>query len=59
MSLGTAFIKYNPRLDWNVFGLHFCNVQVLVLMWAAFQMIVPAVTMLLLKRYALEEERQA
>lgn len=59
VSLGTAFIKYNPRLDWNVFGLHFCNVQVLVLMWAAFQMIVPAVTMLLLKRYALEEERQA
>ena len=55
VSLGTAFIKYNPGLDWNVLGFHFCNVQVLVLAWAAFQIIVPAVTILLLKKYRLEE----
>ena len=59
VSLGTAFIKYNPSLDWNVFGFRFCNVQVLLLMWAAFQVIVPAVTMLLLKGFGLEEVQKA
>ena len=54
VSLGTLFIKHNPALDLNVFGFHFCNVQVLMLMWAAAQIVVPAVTMLLLGRYRLE-----
>ena len=54
VSLGTAFIKYNPNLDWNVFGFHFCNVQVLLLILAAFQIIVPVITMLLKKKYQLE-----
>ena len=54
VSIGTAFIKVHPNLGWNVFGFRFCNVQVLLLIWAAFQIVVPTVTMLLLKKYQLE-----
>ena len=54
VSIGTAFIKVHPNLGWNVFGFQFCNVQVLLLIWSAFQIVVPTVTMLLLKKYQLE-----
>ena len=59
VSLGTAFIKYYPSLDLNVFGFHFCNVQVLMLVWAASQIVVPAVTVLLQKKYQLETVKSA
>ena len=54
VSLGTAFIQRNPDLDLAVLGMHFCNVQVLVLFWALAQIVVPAVTVFLLKRYQIE-----
>lgn len=54
VSLATSFIAANPTLSLNVLGMNFCNVQVLMLAQAMFELCVPFLVLFLAKKFDLE-----